>query len=135
VAEKPAFRSAFRSTRCIIPADGFYEWQRSAGKKQPYHIRRVDGKPFGFAGLWSKCRDIESCTILPTNANELVSEMHDRMPVILSPTDYGAWLESDRENLFGMLRPFAASKMTAVAIDPIVNNARHEIPQCIEPII
>ena len=133
-AEKPAFRSAFKSTRCIIPADGFYEWKKSAGKKQPYHIRRADGKPFGFAGLWGRWREIQSCTILTTNANELVSDMHDRTPVILSPADYHAWLETDRENVLEMLRPFPASEMTAVAVNPIVNNVRSEVPQCIEPI-
>jgi putative SOS response-associated peptidase YedK len=134
-AEKPAFRTAFKSTRCIIPADGFYEWKKSTGKKQPYLIHRRDGKPFGFAVLWSKWRDIESCTILTTNANELVSDMHDRMPVILSREDYDAWLETDRENLIEMLRPFLASEMTAVAVNPIVNNARNEVPECIEPIV
>jgi putative SOS response-associated peptidase YedK len=134
-AQKPAFRAAFKTTRCIIPADGFYEWKKSTGKKQPYLIHRVDGKPFGFAGLWSKWRDIESCTILTTDANELVRDMHDRMPVILSPKDYSAWLDTDRENLLEMLRPFPASEMAAVAVNPVVNNARNEGPECVEPII
>ena len=100
VAEKPAFRAAFRSRRCIVPASGFYEWQRQGrGPKQPYLIRRKDGEPIGFAGLWEGWRDpasgeaVESCTIITCAPNELVAELHDRMPVILDPADYDRWLD------------------------------------------
>jgi putative SOS response-associated peptidase YedK len=134
-SEKPAFRSAFKTARCLIPADGFYEWKKTNGRKQPYLIHRADGKPFGFAGLWSRWKDIESCTILTTNANELVRDMHDRMPVILAQSDYATWLNPDSVDLTGLLKPFPATEMTAVAVNPIVNNARNEVPECIEPII
>src|SRR5262245_30614970 len=97
LAEKPTFRTAFRRRRCIIPADGFYEWRKSdegaKGKKQPYWIHRSDGGPVGFAGLWESWRDsIESCTIVTTAANRTLSQLHDRMPVILAPGDYAEWL-------------------------------------------
>jgi putative SOS response-associated peptidase YedK len=134
-AEKPAFRSAFKSSRCLIPADGFYEWKKIAGKKQPYHIRCADGRPFAFAGLWGKWHDLESCTILTTDANDLVRPMHDRMPVILSPAGYAAWLDPDVEDPQRLLTPLPASDMVAIAVNPIVNNSRNEGAECIEPLI
>jgi putative SOS response-associated peptidase YedK len=82
-AEKPAYRSAFKSRRCLIPADGFFEWQKVGKAKQPYYFQLADGKPFAFAGLWEKWKEIESCTILTTAANELVAPLHDRMPMPL----------------------------------------------------
>jgi hypothetical protein len=95
-ADKPAFRKAFRDRRCLILTDGFYEWQKLDGRKQPYYIRRREGKPFAFAGLWDRWnkgeQPLESCTILTTDANELMRPLHDRMPVILDPADFDRWL-------------------------------------------
>jgi putative SOS response-associated peptidase YedK len=97
VAEKPTFRSAFKSRRCLIPSSGFYEWRATGGKhKQPFHFRRID---FAFAGLWERWQDpagggnIETCAIITTAANGVVKQVHERMPVILDPADYGQWLD------------------------------------------
>src|SRR5262245_4330455 len=97
-ADKPAFRAALRARRCLVPADGFYEWVRQAGKRQPIHFRLRDGRPFAFAGLWERWQApggpaVESCAILTTGANELVRQAHDRMPVILGPDAFGEWLD------------------------------------------
>lgn len=115
VAEKPAFRSAFKHRRCLVLADGFYEWQRQNGKKQPFYFRLSDEQPFGFAGLWERWRtedeEITSCTILTTAANELLQPIHDRMPVILAPQDYDLWLNPQiqtPEPLQQLLCPYPA---------------------------
>jgi putative SOS response-associated peptidase YedK len=134
VAEKPAFRSAFKSRRCLIPADGFFEWKEVGGKKQPYYFRVDGGQPFAFAGLWEKWQAIESCVIITTAANEMAAEFHDRMPVILSPNDYPAWLDPNAKDPAKLLTSFPASEMSAVAVNPIVNNARNEVPECVEPV-
>src|SRR5262249_35050656 len=112
VADKPAFRAAFKQRRCLIPADGFFEWLPVNGKKQPYYICRQDGHPFGFAGLWERWEGadgppVESCTILTTEANEVVRPLHDRMPVLLDPRDYAAWLDPSGQKpaLLELLRP------------------------------
>jgi putative SOS response-associated peptidase YedK len=134
VTEKPSFREAFKKRRCIIPADGFYEWQRTGSSKQPFFFRMHDDRPFGFAGLWEQWKDkqggevIESCTILTTEANELLQTVHDRMPVILHPQDYELWLDEDvrkqgfREEL---LRPFPASEMVSYPVSTLVNSTRN----------
>jgi putative SOS response-associated peptidase YedK len=139
VATKPAFRQAFRSRRCLIPADGFYEWERLSGRKQPYYIRLKGDRPFGFAGLWEKWEraevPIESCTILTTQANELVGSIHDRMPVIISPDDYALWLDprcQDSRKLEALLRPFPAAEMTACPVSMLVNNPRNDLERCTE---
>src|SRR5215203_5150139 len=111
---KPSFRRAFRERRCLIPADGFYEWQRTNGAKQPYYIHMEDGRPFAFAGLWESWhngREIRSCTIITTNPNEVAAPIHNRMPVILHPEDYEMWLDPDfdeREPLTALLKPYPA---------------------------
>jgi len=129
VAEKPAFRAAFKHRRCIIPADGFYEWAREGKKKQPYLIAMTDGNPFGMAGLWEHWKDaegnvIESCTILTTEANEAVRELHDRMPVILKPNDYDTWLDPGLGDL-GILQPimiaYPSDAMTLSRASPEIN--------------
>ncbi len=102
VAEKPAFRAAFKRRRCLVAADGFYEWQKQDGGKQPYYIRRHDGRPFAIAGLWESWKSedeavIESCTLLTTTPNELIRPLHNRMPVILHPKDYDLWLDLETE--------------------------------------
>lgn len=142
VAEKPAFRSAFKHRRCLVLADGFYEWQRQQGKKQPFYFRLQDGQPFAFAGLWERWHspdneEIISCTILTTAANELLQPIHERMPVILDPQDYDLWLDSQvqtPQTLQQLLRPYPASAMTAYPVSTLVNNSRHNSPECIIPI-
>jgi putative SOS response-associated peptidase YedK len=134
VAEKPAFRQAFKQRRCIIPADGFYEWQRSEGSKQPFFFRMKDGRPFGFAGLWERWegeggRVIYSCAILTTEANEVLRPVHDRMPVILHPDDYELWLDGDPRKLDlvkEMLRPYPAEEMTGYPVGVSVNSPRSQ---------
>jgi putative SOS response-associated peptidase YedK len=141
VATKPAFRAAFRQRRCLILADGFYEWQKTGHAKQPYYIRRRDGKPFAFAGLWERFRGaekpIESCTIVTTDANELMRPLHDRMPVILDRADFETWLapaEQRTEMLQELLRPCPSDILAAYPISTQVNNPRNEGPACIEPV-
>ena len=141
IAEKPAFRSAFRRRRCLIPADGFYEWQVQGRAKQPYLSRFRDRRLFCFAGLWEHWPkgepQVESCTIITTDANPLMSTLHDRMPVIVSPSDYALWLDpaiEEPERLSPLLRPWAGDDLEALAVSTLVNNPRHESPQCIEPL-
>ncbi len=142
VAEKPAFRRPMRSRRCLVPADGFYEWRPAGRRKQPYRIVMKDGAPFAFAGLWDRWRGgdgetIESFTIIVTEANALLRPIHDRMPVILDPADYAAWLEAGPEAvpyLKDLLRPYPAEMMTAYPVDPRVGNPRHDDPALIEPL-
>jgi putative SOS response-associated peptidase YedK len=139
VAERPAFRSAFKRRRCLLPASGFFEWQKQGKQKQPFLFQLKDGQPFVFAGLWEcwsgphgDCR--ETCTILTTEANNLVRPYHERMPVIL-PLEYHAdWLNPDAaapEWLQTVLRPYPADAMCAVPVSIWVNDARHEGPECV----
>src|SRR5437660_9637351 len=133
----PIPRSAFKRRRCLILADGFYEWRKGSTPKQPFHIRRSDGQPFAFAGLWERCATeppIESCTIITTDANEVIRPLHDRMPVILEPRDYSRWLDpasADPGVLQEMLRPFPTELMTTVPVTTFVNNARNEGEGCL----
>jgi putative SOS response-associated peptidase YedK len=138
VADKPSFRNAFKRRRCLILADGFYEWRKGTTPKQPFHIRRKDGEPFAFAGLWERWTGeeppLESCTIITTDPNDVVRPLHDRMPVILDAKDYATWLNpanSDPGVLQEMLRPFPAALMTTVAASTFVNNARNEGVECL----
>ena len=142
VAEKPSFRTALRRRRCLIPADGFYEWRASArGPKQPFDIARGDGAPFAFAGLWEHWQgpngeEIESCAVVTTAANRLMSPIHSRMPVVLAPEDYAAWLASTGEkadDVLPLLAPREWAGMRARPVGTFVNNARHEGPQCLAP--
>jgi len=138
---KPTFRDAFWSRRCLIGADGFYEWRAIDGVKQPYYIRRVDGRSFGFAGLWERwsrgSRDaIESCTILTTRPNAVVEPLHDRMPVIIWPDDYDRWLdpmEADLDELQAMFEPIPAEELTAYPVSRIVNDPWNDSPACVDP--
>lgn len=139
VAEKPAFRSAFRARRCIIPASGFYEWRRrGSGPKQPYLVRRRDGAPMGFAGLWESWTDPETgevvttCTIITTEPNTLMAELHDRMPVILDPADYGAWLDPTRGGL-ELLQPCPDDWLEAVPVSTRVNRPGNDDEGIIQP--
>jgi putative SOS response-associated peptidase YedK len=139
VATKPSFRTAYKKRRCLLVADGFYEWQKTGAKKQPYYIRLKDDGPFAFAGLWERWkRDdkaIESCTIITTDANELMQPIHDRMPVILQPDAYELWLDpavQEPERLQPLLRPFAAGEMAAYPVSTVVNSPRNERAECVE---
>ena len=141
VAEKPAFRRAFRERRCLVPADGFYEWQKLERKKQPFYIRMRDERPFAFAGLWEQWEGagegvIETCTILTTAANDVLKPLHDRMPVILPPSAYDLWLDSgisDQDRLTPLFRPYPDREMEAFPVGTIVNNPKMEDPRCILP--
>lgn len=136
LAEKPAFRTAFRRKRCLIPGDGFYEWQKVDAKtKIPHLFEMKDEAPFAFAGLWERWhsqdgRTLESCTIVTTAANSLVEKVHDRMPVILKESSFEAWLDpamEDVDELIPMLAPFPASKMKATQVSTVINNARNDV--------
>ena len=142
VATKPAFRRAFKERRCLLLADGLYEWQRQERRKQPFYIRLRDGRPFAFAGLWehwegSEGMAIQSCTILTTTSNEVVGRIHDRMPVILSPTDYDRWLDPSIQEpavLQTLLRTYPADEMTAYPVSTLVNSPANDNPGCTEPL-
>jgi putative SOS response-associated peptidase YedK len=138
--EKPSFRRAFRERRCLIPSDGFYEWKRTNGSKQPYYIHMKDERPFAFAGLWESWNDnggpaIRSCTILTTGPNALVAGVHDRMPVILPAGSYDAWLdpEAERDELAALLAPYPEDEMEAYPVSRFVNSPSNNDPRCIEP--
>lgn len=137
VAEKPSFRAAFKQRRCLILADGFYEWQRVDRKtKQPYYFQLANKQPFAFAGLWERWQGngdvVETCTILTTQANELLQPIHDRMPVIIDPEDYDRWLEPtlvpDHQAL---LHPYDAALMQGYRVSDLVNRATNESPDCV----
>jgi putative SOS response-associated peptidase YedK len=142
VASKPAFRNAFRYRRCLIPANGFYEWQVVPGSKikQPWFIVLRDREPMAFAGLWERWRspegeDLESCSIIVTEANELMRPIHDRMPVILAPGNWDAWLEAevkDAAGLQGLLKPYSAEDMEAWPVSTLVNSPRNDLAECVE---
>ncbi|MFL5245768.1 MAG: SOS response-associated peptidase [Gemmataceae bacterium] len=140
VATKPSFRAAFKSRRCLIPADGFYEWHKTEDGKQPFHIRMKDKEVFAFAGLWEwwkpeEGEPVQSCAIITTDANELMGPIHNRMPVILAPSDYATWLEGNGkpDALASLLKPFPSSQMEAYPISKLVNNPRNQGEKLIEP--
>jgi putative SOS response-associated peptidase YedK len=143
-AEKPAYRWAFKKHRCLVVTDGFYEWKKVAGGKQPYYIRRKDRQPFAFAGLWSRWQPpdgalpVESYTILTTDANAKVSELHDRMPVILDRESFGLWLDpgmQDVERLKPLLVPMAGDELETVPVSKRVNSPAYDGAECVEPLI
>jgi putative SOS response-associated peptidase YedK len=138
--EKPSFRRAFRERRCLIPADGFYEWKRVNGGKQPYYIHMKEERPFAFAGLWESWKDeggpeIRSCAILTTKPNALAREIHDRMPVILPAGSYAAWLdpEAEKEELVALLVPYPEDEMETYPVSRFVNSPQNNNPRCVEP--
>ena len=141
-AEKPSFRKAFKERRCLIPADGFYEWQKTNGGKQPYHLKMRDGRLFAFAGLWESWKgdeegEIRSCTILTTDANDLVGEVHHRMPVILPPKTYDLWLDPavrEAEQLLSVLLSYPTEDMEAYPVSRRVNNPSNDEPGCVESV-
>lgn len=139
VAEKPAFRAAFKKRRCLVIADGYYEWKKTADGKQPYHIHLRDDKPFAFAGLW-ECWDkgdepVETCTIITTESNELTSDVHDRMPVILEANEYETWLDlgTDVDVLTDLIKSYPSKEMSMDAVSRYVGNVRNQGPECLAP--
>lgn len=140
-AEKPAFRAAFKQRRCLIPASGFYEWQKVNGRKQPFFIHPSDAELFAFAGLWevwqgSDGRELQSCTILTTAPNELMLSIHNRMPAILARAEFTTWLEPvlPTEEAQRLLRPFPANRMAAYPVSARVNKPSYDAPDCILPL-
>ncbi len=140
VAHKPSFRSAFRHRRCLIIADGFYEWQQKGNGKQPFYIQQIDRSPFAFAGLWSTWTApdgeiISTCTIITTSANEFMMPIHKRMPVILNSLDYDLWLDSSvqKPELYeSLLLPNNSYQLKASPVSTKVNNARNDTPECLK---
>jgi putative SOS response-associated peptidase YedK len=142
VFEKPAFRASAKRRRCLVFADGYYEWKATGAKlKQPYYFRMADDQPFAFAGIWDTWRGegepIESCSIITTDANELSAEIHNRMPVILRGDEADAWIDPDVEDpaaLAELLRPFDAEQMRCYPVGSAVGNVKNNSPECIEPL-
>lgn len=142
LATAPAFRAPLREHRCLVLADGFYEWKRQGRQAEPWYIRMRDGRPFAFAGLWDRWRDadttpLETCTIVTTTANELVGRIHDRMPVILPPAAVGLWLDpasQDIRSLQAVLRPCSADDMVAYPVSAQVNRPANDSPALIAPV-
>ena len=141
-AEKPSFRAAFKYRRCLVPADGFYEWQKVNGGKQPVRIQMKSGRPFAIAGLWEHWistdgSEIESCTLLTTDPNDLLRPVHNRMPVLVDPADFDIWLDSKTypgPDIQKLLRPYSDDEMTFYPVSTHVNNPRNEDLLCIEPL-
>ncbi len=140
LAQKPSFRVAFKKRRCLIAADGFYEWQHKGKARQPFFVQLKTGVVFGFAGLWESWRSpdgstVESCTIITTSPNKLLREIHDRMPVIIPPEHYETWLQSTtrEQTLQELLAPYPAEKMETYRVSSEVNNPKNDTPECIEP--
>ncbi len=149
VAEKPVFRDAFRKRRCLVLADGFYEWRGKGKDKTPMFVRLRSGEPFAFAGLWetwepkppegggepAAAEPITSCAIITTNANALLDPIHDRMPVMLARADFARWLsaETDEAELLSLLRPAPDDELEVFAVNPAVNSVKNEGPELIEP--
>ena len=140
-ASKASFRDSFRKRRCLVPADGFYEWKRVERGKEPYYISLREGQPFAFAGLWDRWhiaggQPIESCTILTTRPNDLLRPIHDRMPVIVDRANYAAWLDPqfhEPRTLEPILAPYPSEQMTAYQVTRRVNNPRYDGPECLTP--
>ncbi len=142
-AEKPAFRDSFVKRRCLIPADGFYEWQRLPKGKLPHYIHRADDRPLALAGLWATWKDPESgdsvrtCTILTGRPNDLVADIHDRMPVILPEDSWSAWLDrdnQDRQELNQLMAVFPKEAMAEHPVATLVNKVSNNYPECIAPL-
>jgi putative SOS response-associated peptidase YedK len=139
VAEKPSFRSAVKTRRCLIPADGFYEWVKTDGGKQPHYIHFADGRAFAFAGLWERWHKggdepLDTCTIITTTPNDIVAGLHDRMPVILPPDVFTEWLEPEPlapDRLHDLLAPHPAADMEAYPVSTHVNKPANDDPECV----
>ncbi|MBO8171756.1 MAG: SOS response-associated peptidase [Bacillaceae bacterium] len=143
VHEKPSFKRLIHRRRCLIPADSFYEWKKEGDRKQPLRIRLKNGEPFAMAGLWDRWtspegEEIHSCTIITTRANSFMNPIHDRMPVILTPESEKIWLDrsiEDPDLLRELLVPYDENRMEAYPVTTRVNSPRHDVPECIEPLV
>lgn len=141
-ATLPTFRDAMKSRRCIVPADGFYEWRRTGGQKQAFCFEVIDGQLFAFAGLWERWKNpngewVKSFSILTTSPNAVTSSVHDRMPVILDRGDYDLWLDpamTNVEAVTDMLKPYPAAQMRSYPVGPRVNNVTNDDAECSTPI-
>jgi putative SOS response-associated peptidase YedK len=142
IAEKPSFRNSFKKFRCLIIADGFYEWQGAGLKKRPFFIFMKDGKPFGMAGLYDRWIDphgktVVTCTIVTTDANEFMKPIHHRMPVIIAPADYDQWLNpsfNDIVKLGRLLKPCNPELLAAYEVSVAVNSSQNNSEECIRPL-
>jgi len=142
LSQKPSFRLAFKKRRCLIIADGFYEWRKQGSRKVPLYIRLKSGQPFGFAGLYEHWtapdgNTIETCAVITTGANDLLHPIHPRMPVILPKAHHAAWLDptmEDEQVLLPLLQPFASDEMEAYEVSRQVNSPRYNAPACILPV-
>ncbi|RJP49826.1 MAG: SOS response-associated peptidase [Anaerolineaceae bacterium] len=144
LAEKPSFRGSFKYKRCLVPADGFYEWKTQDGQKAkvPYFIFMKDRRPFAFAGLWDEWQSpdggsLRTCTLITTEPNELMSTLYNRMPVILNQKNYDQWLDpapQTPERLLPLIKSFPADQMTAYPVSMLINNPGNDRPECIVPI-
>ena len=143
VAEKPTFREAFKKHRCLIPVDGFYEWQKQKEGKKPYFIHMTDKQPFALGGIWDtwtspQGKVLESCSILTTAPNEVVKPIHKRMPLIIEPKDFDLWLDPtilEPDKVKSLLKPYTASAMTAYPLSTFVNSPRNQGEQCIAELV
>jgi putative SOS response-associated peptidase YedK len=134
LAERPAFRDAFRQWRCLVPASGFYEWQTRAGRKYPWYIRPLDAELFALAGITALWRGVRSVSLITTDPNPLMRPIHDRMPVIVAPEDYAAWLDPSRRDaaeLMRFVRPYPAERMSAYRVGPRVSKPENDDPSLI----
>ncbi|TXH38761.1 MAG: SOS response-associated peptidase [Rhodospirillaceae bacterium] len=140
IEAKPMFRAAIAKRRCLVPADGFYEWKGPKDDKQPYLIRLATRTPFAFAGVWERWKspegEIDSAAILTCEPNSLMAEIHNRMPVILDPSEFDAWLsdKTPQAEIGGMIDPFPAEQMRAEPVSKAVNSVKNVGPECIEPL-
>ncbi len=143
VAKKPMFRAAIKKRRCLVLADGYYEWQAHGKAKQPYHFRYEDQRPFAFAGLWESWRGadgndapLETCTIITTAARGIAATLHERMPVIIPPSDYDRWIAPqplDVAQLETLLHPPLQDELIPVPVSKVVNSVKNQGPECLEP--
>jgi putative SOS response-associated peptidase YedK len=143
VVEKPSFRAAFKRRRCIVPADGFFEWKAGEGKsKIPHYIFLKDHPVFAFAGLWEVWRspegdELRTCTIITTDANSMMQQLHNRMPVILRPEDYALWLSDEEmppDRLTALLKPYDSDGMDAYEVSTMVNRPVNDVPEVVRPV-
>jgi len=139
IEQKPSFSDSFLRRRCLIPADGFYEWERNGKISQPYYFQMKSGKPFAFAGIWDRWqrdgRNVISCAIITTTANELLAEIHHRMPVILGPETHSLWLSEDSRSadLKQFLTPFSAAEMMSYPVTHDVNDTKIDAEHLVQP--
>lgn len=141
IAEKPTYRTPFKQSRCLIPADGFYEWRLINNKKVPHYVRMRKGDVFAFAGIWDRWQDdgitLDSCSIIVMPANGTIQPLHDRMPAIIAPAHYDLWLDkrlTDKDEIMGFLNSAPSTSLMFYAVSPWVNTAKHEDERCIQPI-